>query len=196
MVSADALLGHIEKAFANPTTAAAASANAPRFEGGSAGMRAASCHRCHAAVEVPLDVTVHRFTCAGCGVEQQVDAYVSDRERLEIDMARQTAGNEALKRLKAEGVACGKCAGNNPVPDDGSVQLVCRFCKATILLSDHVDPSAIARSRLRHGAVAMREEARRKQHASVDRNRVIAAVVVGLVVAVVVIVNLLGLTKR
>ena len=74
-------------------------------------------------------------------------------------MARQVAGNEAWRRLLADGVACGRCGGVNAVPDDGSVQLACSFCGAAVLLSDHVDAGAVARHRLKHGVFAMRDEA-------------------------------------
>lgn len=194
--SADALLGHLEQIVANPGNLREQVQSAPRFEGGSAGTRAAQCTRCHAPVEVPLDVTVQQFVCGACGSTERVDAYVSDKERLDIDMARQVAGNEAFKRLVAEGVPCVRCAGKNAVPDDGSVQLVCRFCQATILLTDHVDASAIARSRLKHRVFAMRDQALRANEGTERRARTIAITVAVLVAVVVLGVNLLGLARR
>ncbi len=194
--SADALLGHIAQIAADPANLRAMVQNAPRFEGGSAGTRAASCMRCHAPVAVPLDVTIHQFACGACGSTERVEAYISDKERLDIDMARQLAGNEAFKRLKAEGVPCVRCAGKNAVPDDGSVQLVCRFCNATILLTDHVDASAIARNRLKHGVFAMRDEALRANAANERRTRTLAITVAVLVALVVLGVNLIGFLRR
>lgn len=187
-VSADALIGHIEQVMAKPPADLVASVHAaPKFEGGNAGTRASQCQRCGASVEVPLDLTVHHFACGACGANQPVNAYISDRERFELDMARQVAGNEALKRLKAEGVACGKCAGRNPVPDDGRVQIVCQFCRATILLGEHADPSAVARNRLKHAVYGIRDEAIRAQERQqrVVRNVVLAIVGVAIVGALV-----------
>jgi hypothetical protein len=195
-VSADALLDHIARNVASRGDLGEMARSAPRFEGGSAGTRAARCMRCDAPVEVPLDVTVHHFVCGGCGSNEPVVAYVSDKERLEIDMARQIAGNEAFKRLKAEGVPCVRCAGKNAVPDDGSVQLVCRFCNATILLTDHVDPSAIARSRLKHGAYAMRDQARAANEASQRRARMISIGIVVAIVVLIAVVNLVGILRH
>lgn len=196
-VSADALLDHVARVAAAPVANLRENVlAAPRFEGGSAGTQAAQCKRCHAAVAVPLDVTVHTFACGACGSAERVVDYVSDKERLDLDMARQIAGNEAFKRLKAEGVPCVRCAGVNAVPDDGSVQLVCRFCNATILLTDHVDASAIARARLKHGVFALRDEALRAQEAGQRRVRWLAITVSVLVAAVVLLVNLLGGRSR
>jgi hypothetical protein len=195
VVSADALLGHMADAIANPSEDIAASvARAPKVVHGTAGFRDAQCKGCGAPVQVPLDVTVHRFECGGCKRTQFVDQYISDKERLDIDMARQVAGNQAFARLKAEGVPCGKCAGVNHVPDDGSVQVVCRFCSATILLTDHVDASAISRARLKQGVMEMRDEALRAQAEEQRNARVIAAVV--FVVVALAIVATQALTGR
>lgn len=169
-VSADALLGYVGAAL---ESGVGAPESAPRFEGGSTSPRAASCRHCAAPVEVPLDVSVRELSCAGCGRRQPVSDYVSDEERFALDMQRQVAGNEALVRLRAEGVPCGKCGAKSAVPDDGSVQLVCPYCGATILLSDHVDASAVARARLKHGVYAVRSR---------RVNIVVGLIVVGLVV--------------
>ena len=195
-VSADALHHHVAGAAAHRSDLREFVRSAPRFEGGSAGFRGARCLRCDAPVEVPLDVTVHQFTCGACGSAERVDAYISDKERLDIDMARQIAGNEALARLRAEGVPCVRCAGRNAVPDDGSVQVVCRFCGATILLTDHVDASAVARSRLKHGALARRDEALRANAAVERRARTVSIAVVVAVVVVIVVAIAAGAATR
>ncbi|MBX3227028.1 MAG: hypothetical protein KIT84_41275 [Labilithrix sp.] len=182
-VSADALLGHVGAAMRGERTDAA-----PRFEGSrSAATRAAECRHCRAPVAVPLDVTVHTFRCAPCGREQRVNEYVSDGERLAIDLGRQVAGNDALARLRAEGVECSRCGGKNAVPDDGSVQIVCQFCKAAVLLSDHVDASAVARARLKHGIHAARGEIVHKRTAR-DKLIIIGAVIAAAVIGVLAFV--------
>ncbi|MDO9019866.1 MAG: hypothetical protein Q7V43_23280 [Myxococcales bacterium] len=193
-VSADALLGHVRAAVALPTADAAieASRSAPRFQETSTATRAAQCLKCAGPVEVPLDLYQNQFTCPGCHAVQAVNDYVSDKERLELDMARQVAGNEAYRRLLAEGVACGRCGGANAVPDDGSVQLTCSFCGAAVLLSDHVDAGAVARHRLKHGVFAMRDEALRANAAHTRKVNTVVAVVVALVVVGVVVVNLVA----
>jgi hypothetical protein len=190
-VSADALIGHVSAAVAQPAGAAAA-ASAPRFEGGDRSTRAASCRRCGGGVEVPLDLRVHELTCESCGQTQPVRDYISDKERFALDMARQVAGNQALLRLQAEGVPCGRCGGKNAVPDDGSVQVQCRFCSAPILLSDHVDDTAIARQRLKHGMYELRDELRRSQERRQRHTTRVILVLVGLIVVGVLLVVVLG----
>ena len=191
-VSADALLGHMESAFADPATAMDRIHEAPRFVGGSTQSRAMACLRCSAPVEVPLDLEVRELRCAGCGQTQAIHAYIPDDERFRLDMERQVAGNDALKRIQAEGVPCGRCGGQNRVPDDGSVQFVCAFCGAAILLSDHVDATAVARQRMKHGVYGMRDELRRQQAERDAKVKwIVAAVVVAVTVAVAAI-NLLA----
>jgi hypothetical protein len=193
-VSADALLGHVRAVIGGATPVTSAAATAPRFQGGSPLTRAAECHHCRAPVDVPLDLRARELTCTRCGRTQPVNQYISDEERFALDMQRQVAGNEAFARLRAEGVPCGKCGAQNSVPDDGSIQLTCKFCRATILLSDYVDASAIARARLKHGVFAIRDEARRKQ---AERDKVVKKVVVIGVVFLFAISILVGiLTSR
>jgi len=187
-VSADALLGHLQAAVASPATAMDAARSAPRFEGGDTSSRPAACLRCGAEVQVPLALHVHQLTCGACHAVQPVTDYLSDKVRLELDMARQVAGNEALKRLQAEGVPCTKCGGRNPVPEDGSIQLVCKFCSATILLSDHVDASAVARQRLKHGVFGLRDELMRKQKEQ-DRIRNVL-IPAGIVISILILAAL------
>lgn len=191
--SADALLGHMQAAIAQPPADVLASIDAaPRFQGGGGNTRAERCKECGADVAVPLDVEVHTFSCGGCGREQRVDRYVSDRERFELDMQRQVAGNEALKRLEAEGVPCGRCGGHNQVPADGSVQFVCRYCGSAILLSEHVDATAVARQRLAKGVFAMRDDLIRQQEERDRKVKGVVLAVVALVVVFIVGINVLG----
>lgn len=137
-----------------------------RFEDRNTDHRDAPCKLCGATLHVPLALEVHVVTCDGCGREQRVDAYVSDAERMELDMARQLAENAALDRLIASGVACGRCGGHNAVPDDGSAQLVCMHCRTAILLAEHVPAGAIARRRLKHAAFGFRDAAMARGAAS------------------------------
>lgn len=108
----------------------------------------------------------------------------TDEERFRLDMERQVAGNEALRRLVAEGVTCRGCGGHNTVPDDDSVQLSCSFCGATLLLADYVDASAVARRRLKHGVFAVRDQLLAAEEARQRRVRWIVLAVVAVVVVV------------
>ena len=186
-VSADALMEHVRGIAANPEGWQARIAEAPRFHGGSKESRPSRCLHCGADVAVPLKLEVHVLTCQSCGKEQPVDRHISDRERLEIDMARQVAGNEAYKRLLAEGLACPKCGAHNVGFGEGVVQIVCTYCSAAILLSDFVDETAIARHRLKQGMYATRDALRRAEEERLRTTRIVVAVVVvvGLVVAAV-----------
>ena len=184
-VSADALLGHLGQIMgSDPLTAAARAHEGPRFLGGSAATRAAPCRHCQAPLTLSLDVEVRTTTCGGCGRVQSIDDYIPNQERFELDMARQIAGNEALTALIASGAPCGKCGARTAVPDDGSVQVACQFCGATVLLSDHVDASAIARRRLKHGVFAM-QHAALADHSARQRK---IPVIVGAAVLFVVLV--------
>jgi hypothetical protein len=188
-VSADAVIGYMSEAIAAKRVPDADSiATAPRFEEENAATRPAACLACGAPVQVPLNLRVHHLTCGACGRSQPVNGYISDQERFELDMARQAAGNDALKRLQADGLSCTKCGGKNPLPADGSIQLPCKFCGATILLADHVDAGAVARQRLVHNVFAMKDELMRQQEARDRRNRygAIALVVVLALIAVAV----------
>jgi hypothetical protein len=84
---------------------------------------------------------------------------VSSQDQFVQEMARQLAGNQALARLRAEGVTCPQCGGHNAVPDDGSVQVICVHCKSAIVLSSLVPADAIARSRLKRAMHGMRGQA-------------------------------------
>lgn len=188
-VSADALVGFIGTLAEDPRAAMANIHEAPRFDGGSRELRAMTCMRCSASVQVPLDLQVREFACEGCGVTQAIDDYIPHEERFRLDMERQVAGNEALRRIQADGVPCGRCGGQNAVPDDGSVQFTCSFCQAVILLSDHADASAVARQRMKHGSRAVRAELQRQHEAQVDRSRRIAAAIVVVVVLAILVAN-------
>lgn len=191
-VSADALLGHLNAVMSNPAAAKTAGvSDAPRFHGGSTESRAAACRDCGAPVSVPLDLEVRAFTCAGCGRAQQINAYISDGERFQLDMVRQTEGNAALKRARAEGLPCRKCGAHNAVPDDASIQFPCRFCGTPVLLADHVDASAVARHRLAGGVFAMRDELIAKQMARDRRVKIGVILFVVLAIGGFAIANLI-----
>lgn len=176
--SADALLGHLEAAMAGATP----STPAPSFASAPAGTRASRCTRCSAAVDVPMDLRVHRLVCPACGLDQPVATHISDADRLAADMGQQQAANEAYARARAEGVACGRCGGKNEVPDDGSMQVVCRFCQAAILVGEHVDEDAVARRRLYKGVMALKDTAIAEQKAR-DR-RILLAVGAGVALVI------------
>lgn len=189
-VSADALMGHINQVVQNKTPVREAVENAPRFQGGSTESRPAKCLNCAAPVMVPLDLQVRQLTCTRCNQVQAINRYISDTERFNLDMQRQLAGNAELKRIQAEGVACGRCGGKNSVPDDGSVQITCTFCKNAILLSDHVDATALARSRLKHGIYAFRDQAIAQGQA---QNKKVTYIIVGAIVFVLVLMIAINL---
>jgi hypothetical protein len=143
--------------------------------------RPGKCRRCGGAIAISLDLRVHQVTCGACGHVDPINAHVSDAERLQLDMARQIAGNQSLKQLRAEGVACDRCGGTNPVPDDGSVQIICRQCGQPILLADHVDKDALARSRLKHAAMELRAGIQeRQQNAQKKESRIVAIVLLAV----------------
>jgi hypothetical protein len=188
-VSADALVGHIRTAVAAPGNAMDAALAAPRFQGGDTSFRAADCRHCGAPVSVPMDLQIGELHCAGCKRTQRVDDYIPNAERFRFDMERQVAGNAALKKLQAEGLACTSCGGKNEVPNDGSVQLLCKFCNTTLMLSAYVDPSALARQRLKQGVDQMRDDVMR-QHETKQKHTLLVvlalvaiAVVIGIVAA-------------
>ncbi|MEZ4340488.1 MAG: hypothetical protein R3B82_28035 [Sandaracinaceae bacterium] len=191
-VSADALVGHAQSVMADPTSWKERMAEAPRFRGSSAQSRPSTCLHCRADVDVPLALEVHFLTCPSCGKEQPVAQHISDRERLELDMARQVAGNDAYERLLAEGLDCRKCGAHNPVPDDGRVQLTCAHCRAVILLSDDVDETAVARRRLRAGMLEVREEAMRAQEQRQRTTQIVVVTLIVLALAAAVVANLLS----
>jgi hypothetical protein len=61
-------------------------------------------------------------TGLGCVYRQ---APLTDAQRMMLDAQRQMAGNQALAKLRAEGVPCGTCGALNPVADPAAVQVVC-----------------------------------------------------------------------
>ncbi len=189
-VSADALVDHIERAVASPGSVVDAARAAPKFQGDNAEVRASACVHCLAPVEVPMDLTINFITCGACGREQAIERHVSQKERLEADMERQVAGNRALDAFYADGVSCTSCGGHVTFPDDGSVQIACPHCQTTLVASQWVDASAVARRRLKHAVFAMRDELVEQQRTK-DRSTAIAIlVVVGLVVAFAVAMQL------
>ena len=181
--SVDALVGWMNEAVAKPFDPASI-ATAPKLEDESTAVRPMPCLKCGQTVDVPLDLTAKQVRCEACDRTWPVSAYIDDAERLRLDMARQVAENEALKRLVAEGLDCPSCGAHNDVPDDHRVQLTCTHCGATVRLSDHVEAGAVARRRLKHGVFAMRDELVARQEAAKRRERTIVFVLVGGMVAV------------
>lgn len=165
---------------------------APKLVHGTAGMRRMPCFACTAEIEIPLDVTISRVTCTSCGRDAAVNRYISDVERLQIDMARQVSGNAELKRLIAEGVQCKRCNAQNTFGDPVPVQLECTSCRGVILISDYVASDAVDRSRLRANAYAMRDNLIAKRTASGNRN---AIVIVAIIVVVIAIALGIALTR-
>ncbi len=132
---------------------------APKLVHGTAGFRPLPCFACKAEVQVPLAITINTVACPSCGREAGVSRYISDAERLEIDMARQIAGNEELKRLQVEGLRCRRCNAHNTVAEPIEVQQLCTSCGGVILLSDHVPPDAVDRARLKASVYGIRDRA-------------------------------------
>ena len=156
-VSADVLAAHMQEIIENPPPEGFDSVPAPRFEQ-SFGTKLEICGLCGQQVRVPLDLQVSAFNCTSCGRTQSVRDYISDEDRLMLDLRRQEAGNRQLQAAREQGVVCGRCGGSNQIPDDGSVQIACRFCGAVVLLSEHVDADALARTRLWHNVMETVDE--------------------------------------
>lgn len=152
--------------------------DAPRFHEENPDHLDRPCLRCGANLAVPLALTEKEVRCGACERTFPITAYLSDAERLERDMERQVRGNDALKRLVAEGLACSQCGGHNPVPDDHQVQLTCAFCGATLRLADYVDEGALARRRLARGVFALHDELAARQEQAERRGRWIGVAVV------------------
>jgi hypothetical protein len=135
----------------------------PRFESGNTATRPSTCRFCQAPVAVPLDLRVKTFECPSCRRTDAVEMHVQGKERFLLDMQRQVAGNQALAKLRAEGVVCHACGARNAVVDPAAVQVVCTHCRAVILLSDHVASDALARARLKLGLGELRAGIARSQ---------------------------------
>lgn len=181
--SVDVLVGWMKDAVQGPFDPASI-ATAPKLADESTAVRPMPCLKCGQPVEVPLDLTAKQVRCEACDRTWPVSAYIGDAERLELDMARQVAENDALKRLVAEGLDCPSCGAHNDVPDDDRVQLTCTRCGATVRLSDHVEAGAVARRRLKHGVFAMRDELVARQEAAQRRERTLVVVLVGGMIVV------------
>jgi ribosomal protein S27E len=143
-----------------------------------------------------MALRVRDVTCGACGRTHSVDQYVPHDVRFKADMDRQVRDNEAFERLAETGVACTKCGGNNTVPTDGTVQIVCRFCSQTILLSDHVDAGAIARARLKNAVFGMRDELQAQQVESQRNWRIGVTLFVVLALGTLAIANVMGLIPQ
>jgi hypothetical protein len=166
---------------------------APKLVHGTAGFREHPCAGCKAPLQVPLDVTINKVTCGACGRVDPVNRYVDDVERLNIDMARQQAGNDELKRLIAEGVKCRKCNAHNAVGEPIEVQQTCTSCGGVILLSDFVPADAVDRARLKAAVFGIRDRAMAKQASSGRRQ---AIMIIGLILAIAAIATIVSLAGR
>jgi len=198
-VTADVLRAHLESVVANPQQAMQDmkdGVRAPVFEDENREVRDAACLSCGAPVKVPMALRVRDVTCGACGRTHSVDQYVPHDVRFKADMDRQVRDNEAFERLAETGVACTKCGGNNTVPTDGTVQIVCRFCSQTILLSDHVDAGAIARARLKNAVFGMRDELQAQQVESQRNWRIGVTLFVVLALGTLAIANVMGLIPQ
>jgi hypothetical protein len=180
-VAVDALMGWMGEAINKPFDADAARA-APKVPHGHGLTKSMPCQKCGAALAVPLDLGVHQVRCDACARTWPVAAYISDVERMNLDMARQVAENAAFAERVANGIRCAQCGGHNDVPDDDSVQIVCVHCGAAVLLGADGHEEAVARRRLKHGVFAVRDELIARQEAKQRRERWIALAVVGVVV--------------
>lgn len=195
-VTADVLSAHLDKVRANPQQAMQDMKDgirAPVFEDENREVRDAACLSCKAPVKVPMALRVREVTCGACGMTCSVDRYVPHDVRFKADMDRQVRDNEAFKRLAETGVACTKCGGNNAVPTDGTIQITCRFCSTTILLSDHADPGAIARARLKNAVFEMRDEMMAQQAESQRNWRIGFVIFMVIALTALAIANVAGL---
>lgn len=194
-VSAEGLARHLEGLLDMTASDAMAGAQTlTPLEDRNLATRDASCLLCGGAVRVPLALEEKVFACDACGREQAIARYVSDEERMRLDLDRQVAENESLDRLIATGVACGRCGGHDPVPDDGTPQFLCSHCGTTILLVQYVAPGALARRRLRRAALGLRDEAVSRQNAAEARARRVPQMIVGLVLLGIAVAAVLALS--
>jgi DNA-directed RNA polymerase subunit RPC12/RpoP len=185
VVSAEEMRAHFAGLLANP---GATPAPQPVFVNTRTEPR--PCVHCGAALQVPLDMRAKTVACPACGRTEPVARYLSDAQRLLLDAQQQIAGNQALARLRAEGVPCSRCGARTPVTEQAAVQVICQYCKAPILLSEHVDTSAVARSRLRLGVDQLRASIAEQERKQKRLGLIITAVVltcVGLALVVVLV---------
>ncbi|MCA9613245.1 MAG: hypothetical protein KC586_10885, partial [Myxococcales bacterium] len=109
VVSAEGIARHLEGILDMSAQQAVEGAQAlDPLEDRNHAMHDAACQLCGAPVKVPLALEEKVFTCGGCGKEQAIVRYVSDEDRAHLDMDRQVEENEALDRLIASGVSCGR----------------------------------------------------------------------------------------
>lgn len=155
----------------------------PLVHGGT-GSRTMACVHCRASLDVPLAVTVPRVTCGQCGKTEPVSRYISDAERLALDMQRQQAGNAAMAALLQKGIDCDRCGAPNAVPQPVPVQVICTACQHPILLAGRVAADAVDRARLRESVLAMRDAMQTK---ATDAKRINLYVTLGVFALIVVI---------
>jgi DNA-directed RNA polymerase subunit RPC12/RpoP len=181
IASVEQMRVYLEGLAANPRAAGARPA--PRFETTNADVRPATCRHCGGAVSVPLSLRDKTFVCPTCHRTEAIVNYVTDKERFVLDMQRQMAGNRALKDLRTAGVPCHRCGAQNPIADPAAVQVVCSYCGAAILLSDHVSADAIARARLKQGLVDLRAGFEAAQKTQDRKVLILVACILGVAVA-------------
>jgi DNA-directed RNA polymerase subunit RPC12/RpoP len=164
-----------------------------RLVHGGDGTRDLPCVHCKATLAVPLHIETSTVTCAACGRVEPVNRYISDAERLEIDMQRQIAGNAAVAELVRNGIPCDRCGAPNQVPEPIPVQVVCSACSHAILLSGHVPADAVDRARLKHSALALRDAIQVKAKTA---NRTNSYVAIGMISVILVIAIVATLATR
>lgn len=159
---------------------------APLVHGGDA-TRVLPCAHCAAPLAVPLNVTIARVTCGGCGRTEPVARYIGDAERLELDMQRQVAGNAALAALVRDGIACDRCGAPTRIPEPIPVQVVCASCDHATLLSGHVPADAVDRARLKHSALALRAALQAQTTAPSRTNTYVGLAVIVVIAAIAIV---------
>jgi hypothetical protein len=153
------------------------------------------CRLCGATLHLSTSIGVKTVDCPNCKVTQPVSAYASGMERFAMDMTQQMVENSALQRVRAEGIPCPGCGARIVVPDDGSLQVVCTFCRTPALLADFAPPGAVARARFKHQmsdiSAAMDARVKEREYAGDRASR--GPLWIGL--AVIVIVALVGVAQ-
>ena len=165
-------------------------ANAPRFRGGRRVARG-GVPAVPRPLAIPLDLSVRELTCGGWAPSTRERA-ASRRERFALDMQRQSAGNEALARVRAEGVICGRCGASNAVPGRRGGAVPCASCKAPILSQTTSTPARSLGRAWRTACAGCAEALLR--HAA--RNRLVLKIALGAVVVVALALALVRLLAR
>lgn len=158
----------------------------PKLVHGDGGTREGKCAHCGAPLAIPLTITTHSVTCASCGKTEPINRYIGDAERMQLDIDRQVAGNQAVAELLRTGVSCPKCGAPNALSEPISVQHLCTTCGHAILLSDFVPADAIDRARLKQIAHELKRGIAAQAAA---RQRASRFIVIGVIALVLVAVG-------